>query len=710
MAGQGFSAGQTIIQYGDGANSVIIYRCDATQIEQRPVLEESGTDLKNWRFIVRGVGYIHGWPNGAVLNGPVIDPIDGSGGSARIQGQGAAPVLMQNRWRLPPRQRFWMATGCTSNSISSGKRTLFADPLSETVNFPDLGPESLTTPRTCKDSTGDCRTDPQFGQTGLSLCDVNDGPRNLQFDVIHVAGGNIFKVAYAFEVNLVLCKDQDQSTNTTGVLSHRWSCTDQLDANYQTVRSYSGTLELATAAFNPHWFRYLVVPPIQYGFRRDHMSFQATTDGKKLRYDIVDVAVARTPPPPATQWQVEHHESFINQSPVISQSSCTVTLQGDTDVNKADLITLGLYIITAKLIGVKPGDPQPGLVTLKDLQIVDYTGDFNRVVVSATAQRPLQPMEVEGNNVVNGMTIPNVGGFQDEITKKDFIGLPAGANYDFKRSQWGGYVGEAPLYSGPEPLTTIFSSILSNSCNPAFYIGGRENISGGGVNNGTNMLFNDWNRNADPNRIDAPTFDATEVSDIPGQQDTLGAYYSQAAQTNPYTHYQCETKVSKNCLRAAMPIAKNPTVADYTDSTAIVQIGPIQATMEVRLEAERIGDWPQCPDPEMLGGISLAPGQTQYATISAVTTQQIYGGGQQIISSGQPPITMKCLESTLLPRTSEPTANGQQTFFAGFQAKYALSRAPGPYDILKLGHNMWGYDNSGQGTVSTPALTNSIWT
>ena len=349
MAGQGFTSGQTIIQYGDDVNSVTIYRCDATHIEQRPVMEQSRTDLKNWQFIVRGVGFIHGWPSSAQnFSGPSIDPTDGSGNSTRIQGQGAAPVIMQNRWRLKPRQRFWMATGCQTNTITSGKRILFADPLSETVNFPATGPASLTTARTGP------RTDPQTNQEGLSLVDVADGPRNLQFDVIHVAANNIFKIAYAFEVNVVLCADDDTTANQTGILAHRWASTDQYDGNLQAIRSYSGTLELASAQFNPHWFRYLVVPPVQYGFRRSHMSFQATEDGKRLRYDITDQAVARTPPAPATQWQVEHHESLINQSPLVSNGSCTVTLEGDTNVDKTDLITLGLYIITAKLIGIKP--------------------------------------------------------------------------------------------------------------------------------------------------------------------------------------------------------------------------------------------------------------------------------------------------------------------------------------------------------------------
>ena len=120
-------------------------------------------------------------------------------------------------------------------------------------------------------------------QTGLSNYDVNDGPRCTQFDVVHVSSNNIFRVEASFVIHLVQFNDNGAALeNVTGVLAHRWACTDTLDHNLRLTRTYRGLLELATSNFSPHWFRYLVVPPLQPGMRRDQMDFIATERWKAI--------------------------------------------------------------------------------------------------------------------------------------------------------------------------------------------------------------------------------------------------------------------------------------------------------------------------------------------------------------------------------------------------------------------------------------------
>lgn len=678
--GTGNITGQTIIGYG----GITIYRCDATTIEQTAVRDPSGTDLKNWKFVVRGIGYIHKWPSTALVKGPSIEA---DSGKSTV---GAAEVGKQVRFQLAPRQTFWLFFGCTSNTISSGHKYLLVEPLNSAVSTPtDLAAREADT-----------------GLTGLTGLDVDDGPRCLQFDIVHPAGNNIWKVSYAFEVNVVLCDANDNSTNVTGVLSHRWSSTDEIDVNRCTHRHYAGTLELASAQFSPHWFRYLAVPPIQQGFRREAMSFQATPDNKKLQYSFTDTQVAYSAPPPATTWQIQHDEIISDNAGYKSSSSCMVTLSGTPDCDKSQLITLGIWIITAKLIGIKPGEVQLNRqCRMRDFHIVDWTGDVNRVQVSATCDRIMAVQagnggqQNKGNNANGAMVLPNTGGFQHEISAADFgptqdntiKGLPYAAGYNKTRS-YGGYQFDRGLYQGVVSLTTIFNSVLQDSCAIGNPLAGTANAGSitGAASIGSNMLMTDLNGIPDPNRLDAPGYTVTVVGTI-GDPGSPSTFYSLAGKEQPYTYYQCETKLEKNTMRVPLPIAKPVVKNDYTPSTAIIQLAPTQAKMTLRIQAERMNANPELPDPESVGAAMPYANLPQFATL------------------GANPISMLCLWSALLPRTAEPTVNGGNMFYAGFEAIYALTRAPGPQDVFKIGHSKWGWDNNLQGTVSDTTLTNSPW-
>src|SRR4051812_6760316 len=99
--------GQTCIQYG----TVRLYRCQTRRIEQRPVMDKAGVNLKCWRFIVHVTGYLHGFPDDCAYSS--INVPDGSGEDILAPQESAVAAHKQVRWRLPPRQVFKMAVGCT---------------------------------------------------------------------------------------------------------------------------------------------------------------------------------------------------------------------------------------------------------------------------------------------------------------------------------------------------------------------------------------------------------------------------------------------------------------------------------------------------------------------------------------------------------------------------------------------------------------------
>lgn len=619
-------SGQTIVQYGD----VTIFRCLTRRIEQRPVMDSTGTDLKCWRFLVQVTGYLHGWPTACqhqeIAGEPRTEP--------------NVPLVHQHvRWRLMPRQRFVVALGCEAD-LSSGERLFDIQPL--TAASPD-----------------------ELAESGLSKVDVNDGPRCIQFDVVHVSADNIFKVDATFEIHLVQCDDNaEAASNTSGVLSHRWSCSDSLDVNLRVTRVYRGTLELATSQFSPHWFRSLVIPPLQPGMRRDNMEFTATEDGRTLQYVIVDQEIAIAAPYPARRWSVEHTEHSLNDSPLQSHSQIVVTLEGDSNVDKGELILLALYVITAKLTGVRPGEaPLPNRpFVIRDLTIVDFTGDTNTIRASASCERLGQLVrDAAAVAVDTGLRIC-ADGFRKIISQDD---LPVWSlNYDPRRSA-SGRIGESPVYQGPVSLIGILRCYLQSPCSTQH-----------GVNQLTNAVGTD--KNTVPSEVPRVAINAVIVPTIPA---TDPPYYSASHRAAMYTTYQMESIYQTHRLRAALPVAADP--ESTSESCAVVALGPAQTRRIVRIAAERVGAWPEFPDPETM--------EAGMATVGDP-------------ARGILPIPQKMMSSKLLGGTRTRTCNGEEIYRARFEAVFALLRTPSPTEILKFGQNKWSTDG---GTESTTTLTNS---
>jgi len=632
--------GQTIIKYGD----VTLNRCLTRRIEQRPVMDSSsGTTLKNWRFVVSGQGYLHGFPTSCQYEAT-------TGNSAP---DAASKAYKQVRWRLAPRQQFQMAMGCSGDTVSTGTIVLQAKPMTGVTSPSGLATNGL---------------DYVSGGTTIGY-DVDDGPRCLQFDVVHVAADNVFRVEFSFEINRVQCTDDDTAPdNTNGVLCHRWACADSLDANLRTTRTYRGLLEIATSQFSPHWFRDLVVPPIQEGMRREHMEFLASEDGKKLQYTITDQSIAISAPYPARTWSVEHTEASVMHDGMKQTGQCSVRLTGAEDVDKGQLIILGLYVVTAKLQGSKPGeapaDNKPFF--MNDVTITDYTGDVNMVQVSASGWRI--PAELK-NDPANPLGVAvDARGFNKIIKTAD---LPTfAAPYNPKQSA-DGRTGDVPVYEGPVHLTGIFRCYLQSPCS-----------SGTGVNIRTNQI-SDLNGTPDDLPVATVTAETTPTIDT----DTP-SYFSTAHETLMYAYFQMESIFKTIGMRSAMPIAAAPYAGappDVSDSTSIPTLARNQGRRIVRIQAERVGGWPEFPDPETLND--------GYATK--------YIGG-----SSYTPIPQKVLSSKLLGGTITKSCNGEDIYRATMQIIYAMARAAQPLDVLQMGSNPWAAGSSLR-TISDTTLTNS---
>ena len=635
------SSGQTIVVYGN----LTLLHC-VTTIEQKCIMDPSGTDMKCLQSLVHVTGYIHGHQDWRRYQEPVYSEVWGPGAEDINVGNAAKNHIMA-RYRLPPRQAFTMAVGCSGNTTGSGTVLLSAIPMSAAGSIPS-----------------------SLNSGGLTNYDVNDGPRCPQFNVVHVSGNEVFKVSAVFEIHKVECDDEGRANgNTNGVLSNRWSCTDNIDTNMRTTRTYKGLLELATSRFSPHWFRYLCLPPLSDGMRRDFESWTATEDGKKLAWSVTDTEIAISAPYPATKWSINYSEGAHTGQKGFG--TIDITLEGDSNVNKRDLISIALSVVENKLKRLDPTKMRPAeSYLLEDLLITDHIGDVNAISVHASMSR------TASNDVGNFANVS--GGMLGTIIPA--AELPAfDATYNPRQSR-GGRTGEVPEYEGPVSLIGIFRCYLQNPCGIDHGI------------NSNNILATNENlpTSATPygqiNAVVVPTITDTEVP-----------YYSQSHKEQMYRVYKCESLYKSNEMRVAMPRASAPYVppeetpdaVDNSDATCFVSLCRPQSRLTVRIVAERVGEWPEMPDPEKLymGEATHAPG---------------YSPGSPTLTAS--PIGMKLLKSKLLPGTKHYTATGAELYRVRMEATYALKRKPGPTEILKIGSNPW---TTGRVEVSNTTLTNS---
>ena len=123
--------------------------------------------------------------------------------------------------------------------------------------------------------------------------DINNGPKPISFNVIRLDGDQCWIVQYSIECWLQEC----ESENAPYVLSNRWSMTDRIDDSHLTTRTIEG--RLVVRAREPSTiddYRYIVVPGMQPGFRRDAMQFTLQSDGLAMDYIIEDKEEYMTTP------------------------------------------------------------------------------------------------------------------------------------------------------------------------------------------------------------------------------------------------------------------------------------------------------------------------------------------------------------------------------------------------------------------------------
>jgi len=522
-------------------NGVTLHNVQTREWEQETVYDESNTDALFHRYRLRFEGILH-----AEASGPTWV---GTATQANLVAQYADVRTRLQR----PRQTL---TVTVSNAHANDA------PLLLFQCVPSVPPSQSTS-----------------GNLSNPDRDVANGPKPTGFKILQMIGAKCMRVSFSIECAKVSCQG---GYTVPLILNNRWSVSEEMDENNFTTRTITGRMRLScgvtadqlvtTNPTMPQVFaRYLVVPGLEEGFRRERIEFSADKSGLECEYRVVDRQVHTAAPWPATKMHARHTQTTNDGFSVVSEVQ--VSLEGPPHIDKRFLITRAIQIIDAKLNFI---DRQAGESWVPELiSITDQIGETNTVEAIARIRETI--------NAPNAMLFTtlraNMGG---KLELPSIQGEPHA--YDPGISDPPAVFGYVPHKGERRPTVLLtLQCYLQQPCEDLHRI-----YSGAPSNN-------DADEEESRNRYAPEVKEASATGDLPSAS---GGAWSDNHRQAQYCYARLSTRYTLNNCRVQLPIAASGSSYDGSSNTCqVFQIGLPQGRREIEYDAERIGQWPQLPAP-----------------------------------------------------------------------------------------------------------------
>jgi hypothetical protein len=520
--------------------------------------------------------------------------------------------------------------------------------------------------------------------------------------------------------NIENISDVEKASERKQVKSLRWWYADDIDGNtWATRRMIRGRLEIYDREdLNVMTLRRLVLPPIEWGYRRDHIAIQEQNDGMAMDFEIIDVEAYAHAPFPASNWDGSTRMTFspnlIGPIDIAAQIMLEAPIPRQTNVpgfnkhpvlfpTKEHLIHLLINMLDAKLHWHKK--ITGGNVFTKQLNIsesmkrnkVEASLGLQVTVESETVRNTAAEAEGASNfrKVIRAVFANDMSYSEDRR-----IGYPNAGGTPVKDTEWGllgkgqtlghtngisWYDRRLASYWQPHDgsLKGILKCALQNPCsydpkNPNDFT--REDRSQVAENNNQNQEFNYDESGVTDTGAKIPSFYQQSPRGFgsiiePGtEQDQRNdsVYRSLSGETilskltasnnKPYFNYELATTYKMDNGLTAFP-SKGPTVGVPNGSQGNGALATTiahytrGATAEVTIElnASRMGEWPTTP--------------TEQSWIDPETG-----------------IMYMCKNLQVTSTSVELDATGNHKMYhCGARVTYCLSRPPKWFEPLRIG-------------------------
>lgn len=424
--------------------------------------------------------------------------------------------------------------------------------------------------------------------------DLGHGPKPISLETLGTIGGKALKIAWE-----VQCEKLDFPSSSPGefglhfeggrgelqtVLDNRWSMDEEIDGNFYMTRTIRGSLRLSRPVSRSGFdYRWLSVPALEAGFKRQRMRYAVKEDGLTVEYEIVDRQVHTSAPWPATEMRIRR--SMGTQLGVTYQGSCHVSLVGPPHIPRKALVIRAVQIMDAltKFIS-QAGELQEKLSWLPvRIAIMEDIGDVNAV----TAELDYQFAPNEDSPQFSEQFFDRYRSLGEDLRLYDqpypIQGLdpPPNESYDPNLSWMPSPYGYNPWGGERNPaVSAIFQCYLQRPYHPWHAMGwwpAPESAPQEVVRP----------------EIGEPTVDRVEPEALAIEDSE--SRYSPTHANAVYTYARMKSVYRINRCLASMPLSKK---ADDGRTASILQVGAGLARRIIVIDAERFGKHPELPPPE----------------------------------------------------------------------------------------------------------------
>jgi len=418
--------------------------------------------------------------------------------------------------------------------------------------------------------------------------DLGNGPKPMELRIMSVLGSQAYQVQWTVQCeklespNLDEQRFLDQYEDIQPVLVNRWSVSEEFDENLFCTRTISGSLRMSLPAAQTGFdYRWLAVPGLEAGFKRQRMRYAVQPDGLEVQYEIQDRQYHTMPPWPCTDMRIRHSRS--TNYGVTALARCEVQLSGSPDVPKTALLARLIQIMDYYLGILRNVKTYAQTWHIRNATIVEEIGPANQVAGQIEIQILGSPKE-SGDTSNNFLTQHM---------------LSVGRDLDLSDQT-------IPQVPGRTPPETSYHPCLAEMPSPFGYT-----TWGGERNPAVIALFQCYLQRPyrpphgmanwpapKPDQAEQEEKDKTQVQRVQPEELSLNRkdQYSEEHKKNLYTYVRMKNIYRIHRMRVGCPKAKiSETVPEKT--VHIVQLAEDVVRRTVLYDAERLGAWPELPQP-----------------------------------------------------------------------------------------------------------------
>ena len=216
--------------------------------------------------------------------------------------------------------------------------------------------------------------------------DLDNGPKPRSVSISQVIANRCYRISFSIECCVLLCLLNDGSTDFANfspqamnrrLLSNRFSIEEVRDGNFFNTRMIIGRARVAHIGLWDMGLRYLVMPILPNGYKRESVHFTHADNGLDMLYRVTDRQRYAAPPWPAVDFQGTHTEA-TGIDGVHSEGSVSVRMIGSPGTSKQWLLAACVVVAETKIGKIGPagqeGETAPH-VLVNHLQISDVLQD-----------------------------------------------------------------------------------------------------------------------------------------------------------------------------------------------------------------------------------------------------------------------------------------------------------------------------------------------